>query len=515
MNTEQNDFLEVRSKDKFYLNGERFFVFYNENCKHDDVSLLSKDYFNINETEIGYEITIEKYGGYVGIDIPVSSEVIMGNQFFNVENFQKNYYCYNKKNYDNFYNIFEEDYTEIYYPIFHNLLNENEALSVSPASDHEVIINPHKRFNHYVRIQTYAHYQNDYVKFFLDKSCNYHLNFKRVNSSTKNVGLGRKSSIVEYQDILFNNLEVSGYDIEKTEEIKRKIQKFSRFTDKHLNEKIVLKGQGSLWLNDYIDLVPKDFEGIFGLKRDNNFHEFIVHIKNGLRKSDWLSEKNIREISPEDKYVQIKFEDINIKISFCRKWDGKRERIKEVDGVHALTPEAELERNVLEYQSYDRNQKSKKEYNKLKQRISKIIWKLKINEEFGEDSIFNLIGSFSNNHFGDYFRNYYEKFNYGRFEKIKNDLLDDVEMGYTDVSVNRPFFISVYEGIHFYYFVIVNSSYKKDDCRIILGDKFENFKWLGLENKNNDILKCEKYMKHMEIFVNNITFGGVLLASKK
>lgn len=513
--SEQN-FLKSKSKDEFYLNDKRFFVFYNKGSENNDISLLNKDHFSIEENEIGYEITIEKYGGYVGLDIPIFSELIVGNQFFNTGKFQRNTYCYNKKNFNEFYKISEEEYTEIYYPIFHNLISDNKVLSVSPASDHEVIINTHKRFKHFVRIQTYAHYQNDYVKFFIDKSCSYHLNLNRVSSSTKNIKLDRRSSIVEYQDVLFNNLNVSGLNQDENENKKKDVKKVSKFIKNKLGGPLVLQDTGSLWLNDYIDIPPSNFEALFGLKHHNNFHEFLSCLLNGIRDSEIFNEDDILNVNPKDKFIKLSLDNTNIKIFFCKKWSEDEKRVNKFENyLYALDPEAELERNVLEYQSYDIKNKSRKKYNKLEQRISKLIWKLKIKEGFTDNSIFSLIGSFHNDYLDNYFKNYYEKFKYKKFEKIKDNILDNVEMSYMNVNVNRPFFVSVYEDDYFYYFVIVNSRYKTEKCKIVVDNKFENLTWVGLKNENNTVSNYEEYMKHMEIFLDDVVFGGVLLASKK
>lgn len=511
----KESFIEIKSGDKFYINGKRFYVFYKERGDKGDVSLLRTNYFDINETDVGYEIVVKKLGGYVGVNIPTFSKVIVGNQFFNIDEFSEKFYCHNKVDFDSAYSFSDHNYTDIYYPIFHNIIDENKALSVSPSSDEEVIINSYRDyFQDYMRIQTYSHYQNDYVRFFLDISSNYHLNLKRVSLNNESVTLNKQSSVVEYQDVLYNNLNGTEVDRKSNLEVFKYIKKLTNFIKKSVNSKFVLKSDCSLWLNGYTKTPPNSFEGIVGLGDKLDFHRAKVDLLNEIRDVEWISVDDVIETSKKDSFIVINNSGFDIKIYFSDKWGGLDKKVNSRKGLYFLSPEAELERRVLEYQSTTSINNSKKFNKCLEQRIEKYAWKVKVEEDFSQSSIFSLIDGISDRNFDKYFKNYYKEFDLSVFKRIKNGVLGGVERAYLDVRVNSPFFVSVFEDSYSYYFVIVNSEYKEGSCRMIFGDHFNKCKWIGLKKNGSSSVKVDEYMEHREIYIDDIKFGGVLVASK-
>lgn len=510
-------FLEIKSKEKFYLNDKRFYVFYKERGDSEPI-LLKTNYFDIEETDVGYEIVVKKVGGYVGLNVPVFSKLIVGDQFFSVDDFDGQKFCYNKTRFANSCKFSEDEYTNTYYPIIHNVINESKALSVSPSSEEEVIITPYRDyFDDYVRIQTYSHYQNEYIRFFLDISANYHLNLRRVSDSLsrKTVNLDSQSSVIEFQDVLYNNIQIT-----KSSDDNSKFKKFLRvfipFVENVTNRKLVFQGDFSLWLNDYIEDPPEEITGIVGVKKEVDFHEVRVRLLNEIRKKSWIDMEDVDKISKEDSLIKFDFGSKVVNVLFSSGgWNNYKDRVIKENKLVYLNPESELKRRILEYQSISSGVISKKRNKELRQKIEKLAWRVKVKDGFSNKSLLDLITGISSENFRHYFKDYFSEFDFNTFRKIKNMVLGDVERGFLDVRVSEPFFVSVFEDVYSYYFVVVNPNCFSEKFRMVVGGDFDNSKWIGLKKEESSKLHVENFMEHKEIYVNSVKFGGVLITSKK
>lgn len=495
----------------FYINENRFFVLYRHSTAADH-SLLKREYFDVRKTPVGIQIKVNKKSGYVGIALPIENKLVVGNEIFPVNSFNGHHYLYNKKEFKGSYNFESEDKTKISAPILHSVVDEDNCISVSPTTREEVVITPYvKSFDDYVRIETYAPHGTDFVSFFFDKSANYHLNLRRVSDRIKKKkNLNKLSSVFEFQEFFFHNQKKK----RKLPNEKRKADALSvyNFIDKNLDVSPFFTGDASFYFENLYNKFPSNSEIVVTAEDDLGYSKSKAKIIDKVNKMDGYEFKEYEGRKREMKIVSERKNTVNIVFSEnkskLKKYQVEKEEVKYLDlsGV--------LNLKLLNFQSPKNESTSLKKKKVERQKISKIAHIKKENTELENYDIFDLISGHTNEKFEDYFQDYESKFSFKEIERLKNKYLNGATRAYVDVSINRPFFVSCFETGRFYLFPVVNSELVKRDVRIVLGKKFDDMEWFSLSKTQDENMEIESFMKHRELYIDDVLYGGLLKVRK-
>jgi len=503
--------INFEDESHFYIDGKRFFVLFRHSTGADH-SLLKKEYFDVRKTSVGIQIKVNKKSGYVGIALPIENKLVVGNEIFPVNSFNGHHYLYNKKEFNGSYVFENEDKTEISAPIAHSVVDEDNCISVSPTTKEEVIITPYvESFNDYVRIETYAPHGTDFVSFFFDTSANYHLNLRRVSDRIKKKkNLNNLSTVFEFQEFFFNNQKKK----RKLSDEKRKADALSvyNFIDKSLEVSPFFTGDASFYFEDLYNKFPSDSEIVVTTEDDLDYSKSKAKIIDKVNKMDSYEFKEYKGRKREMKIVSERKNTVNI--VFSENKSKLKKYLVEKEEINYLDLSGVLNLKLLNFQSPKNETSSPKKKKVERQEISKIAHTKRKNGELENYDLFDLISGHTNEKFGDYFQDYESKFSFREIERLKNKYLNGATRAYVDVSINRPFFASCFETGRFYLFPVVNSELEKRDARIILGNKFDDMEWLSLSKSHDEKMNVESFMKHRELYIDDVLYGGLLKVRK-
>lgn len=499
--------LNFEDEEHFYINGNRFFVLFKHSIGA-DYSLLEKNFFEIRKTEVGAEVRVNKKSGYVGLAVPIENNLLVGNEIFPVNDFNGHHYLYNKKNFNGSYTFQREDTTSISCPIIHSIVDENTCFSISPTTKEEVIITPHTRsFQPYVRLETYAAHGSGFVSFFIDSSSNYHLNLRRVSKRIRETKtINNLSTVFDYQELFFNNCNITKSSSKKKTAVKEATAIYN-FIDKSLEVSPFFTGDAALYFDDLLTSFPNTSEIVIGTENDGEYTKSKARI---IDKVNGLNDYDFEEYSGRKREMVIKGKTkATVRILFSMNKKNLEKHVKE-DTIRFLNLDSTLNLKLLEFQSWKNESISEKKEKLQRQKISKIAHLTKEEKKIENYNVFGLVSGYTNKKFTDYFQEYDDQFNHKELKRIKTKYLKGATKAYLDVSVNRPFFVSCFETGEYFLLPIVNSQSKAKDVRLIVGQKFDNIEWFSLSKQLNENVRVDSFMKHSEVFINNVKFGGLL-----
>ncbi len=495
----------------FFINGDRFFVLYRHSTGADH-TLLKREYFDVRKTSVGIQIKINKKSGYVGIALPIENKLLIGNEIFPVNSYNGHHYLYNKKQFNGSYTFENEDKTEISAPIAHSIVDEESCISVSPTTREEVIITPYvESFSDYVRIETYAPHGADFVSFFFDTSANYHLNLRRVSDRIKKKKkLDNLTTIFEYQEFFFNNQKKRKSLVNK----KSKADALSiyKFIDKSLEVSPFFAGNASFYFEDLYEEFPSNSKIVVTTDSNLGYSKSKAKIIDKVNKMDSY---RFNEYEGRKKQMEIESDRNNtVKIIFSENRKNIDQYLIEKENIKYLDLSGVLNLKLLNFQSSRNEDASLKKKKIDMQKISKIAHIKRKDDELERYGLFDLISGYTNCKFEDYFQDYESKFSFKELERLNNKYLKGATRAYVDISINRPFFVSCFETGKFYLFPVVNSELERRDARIILGNRFDDMEWLSLSKNHDENMDVDHFMKHRELYIDNVIYGGLLKVRK-
>lgn len=501
---------------QLFLKDKPVFVYHKER-DFDDISILSESYYEIDETDIGYEITIYKKGSYVGLSFPNEGKVIAGNKPYYVSNFDGNPFVYNKKQSENYYQLREDQYCSISLPIFHQQVDENTHISVSPTSSEEALVTPYYHsVDKYVKIETYAHHQNEFVKFFIDISSNYLINLRRVSENVEYKNYVNDDLADDHSKMMsvFHN---SSLEYEIDQDWLKKAVKVANYFQSFLDDlsiKNCIVGDLVYYLNGVGVSGKFPIEFVVSVENKKKLYSLKKKISKEVKDVTWYSFPNS---DLNSYFLNFWWKGFNVRIKYFQMLDVYGSSLCD----DSITASRELKHIKLDLEILNRFVELQRKnlvhgYDSFKE--NELI-------EFGRiKNLIGKVGEVETSHFDTIiFKDSKVKANLFGTDQIidKNKLsffsrqMDKSNRIYEDVRITDPFFINCYrtgENLYYPFYTIEEGVY---DMRVVFGKRLKNFTVFTFENNgakqiDNDRVKSNTNFDSVEIFVGKVKRGGVI-----